>query len=323
MRDEHAQDSAAHSKAHSPLGRLVDIGGRKLHLCANGAGGPTVVLVAGGGAFSIDWMLVQERVAPSTRVCSYDRAGLGWSDAGPAEETVEETVDDLHLLLHAAAETGPYVLVGTSIGGLYIRAYQRAFPDEVAALVFVNSTHHVGLSVAGKVGLLWQLTEDEIRSAYPLPSSAKGAPPSRVHEPFDRLPPTAQVTRGWLAQRLWERWQPSQQGPEAMLSWRAEFSRQIDQTCSGPPYPLGDLPIVVVSSTESAGVLAQRQQLDREFRDRTDAADGLESLSSNGLYVIAADSGHEIHLYQPDLVADVVRRVVAAVRTGTPLRGRD
>src|SRR5436190_24337694 len=108
----HAQSSG--SRAYPPPGRLVDIGGRKLHLNCSGRGAPTVILVAGGAAFAIDWALVQPKVAGITRVCSYDRAGLGWSDPGPAEETVNETIDDLHRLLRAAGEQPPYVLVGAS-----------------------------------------------------------------------------------------------------------------------------------------------------------------------------------------------------------------
>ena len=78
------------SKNYSPPGKLIDVGGRKLHLYCTGAGSPTVILMAGGGAFSIDWALVQPKVAQSTRVCSYDRAGLAWSAPGPADETVEQ-----------------------------------------------------------------------------------------------------------------------------------------------------------------------------------------------------------------------------------------
>ncbi len=158
-------------RAYPPPGRLVDIGGRKLHLNCSGDGGPTVVLVAGGGAFSIDWALVQRKVAGTIRVCAYDRAGLGWSDPGPADETVEQTIGDLHALLRTAGEKGPYLLVGASIGGIFIRAYQRAFPDEVAGLIFANSSNRVGMRVNGKDGLIWDLTEKEVRSAFPLPPS--------------------------------------------------------------------------------------------------------------------------------------------------------
>src|SRR5205809_5347704 len=154
------------SAGYPPPGHLIDIGGRKLHLHCTGRGTPTVILVAGGGAFSIDWTLVQRRVEGTTRVCSYDRAGLGWSDPGPGEETVEETTEGLHLLLHAARETGPYILVGASIGRVYVRAYQHTFPNEVAGLIFANSRHHAGISVPGKTDLIWKLSEDELRSAY-------------------------------------------------------------------------------------------------------------------------------------------------------------
>src|SRR5262249_42247921 len=90
------------SQGYPPPGRLIVVGGRKLPLHCSGKGSPTVILMAGGGAFSIDWALVQSKVADTTRVCSYDRAGLAWSDPGPADETVEQTIGDLHALLRAA-----------------------------------------------------------------------------------------------------------------------------------------------------------------------------------------------------------------------------
>lgn len=163
-------------------GRMIDIAGRKLYLNCLGQGSPTIILVAGGDAFSIDWALVQPRVAGDTRVCSYDRAGLGWGDSGPADETVEQTISDLHALLRAAGEKPPYLMVGTSIGGIFIRAYQHAFPDEVGGLIFTNSSNRVGMSVKGKGALLWELTVDEIRSAFPLPSTMKGPAPTREGE---------------------------------------------------------------------------------------------------------------------------------------------
>src|SRR5437899_11873712 len=127
--------------SYPPPGRLVNIGGRNLHLYCTGSGGPTVVLEAGGGAYATDWALVQPRIGEKTRVCSYDRAGLGWSDPGPADETVEQTVADLHAALSRAGEKGPYILVGASVGGAFIRGYQRSFPRDVGALVFTNSSN--------------------------------------------------------------------------------------------------------------------------------------------------------------------------------------
>jgi len=160
-------------QATPPPGRLFDVDGRKLHLYCTGQGVPAVILMAGGGAFSIDWALVQPQIASKTRVCSYDRAGLGWSDSGPADEAVEQTVADLHALLNAAGEPGPFMLVGASIGGIFVRAYQRAFPEQVAGLVFTNSSNRIGFNVKGKTGLIWDLSEEELRSGYPLPASLK------------------------------------------------------------------------------------------------------------------------------------------------------
>jgi pimeloyl-ACP methyl ester carboxylesterase len=127
-------------------------------------GNPTIVLVAGGGAFSIDWSLIQFRIDSITRVCSYDRAGFGWSETGPANETVEQTVNDLHLLLQKAGEKGPFILVGASIAGIFIQAYQHTFPDEVAGLVFTNSSDRLGLKAKDKIDLLWNL--DGRRSSF-------------------------------------------------------------------------------------------------------------------------------------------------------------
>lgn len=293
-------------ESYDPPGRLVDIGGRKLHLYCIGEGSPTIVLMAGGGAYSIDWALVQPKISEQTRVCSYDRAGLGWSDSGRADETVEQTVTDLHNLLRAAGEKSPYVLVGASIGGIYIRAYQHAYSDEVGGLVFSNSSNRVGMYVKGKTGLIWELTEDELRSAYPLPANAKGPAPTREDDPFDKLPAELQATRLWLDKRSWESWDPAKQGPASMLSWRAEFLREFQETDDIAQRPLGQLPVVVVSSEP-----ATREE-DRRKRDG--AAARLDFLSSNTMHVTATGSGHEIHLYQPDTVEKALEQEMLAVR---------
>lgn len=288
--------------AYPPPGRLIDVGGRKVHLECAGKGNPTVVLVAGGGAFSIDWALVQAKIATDTRVCSYDRAGLGWSDPGPADETVEQTVADLHKLLRVAGEKGPYVLVGASIGGIYIQAYQREFPDEVAGLVFTNSSSRVGMMTKRKSGLIWELTEDDLRSAFPLPASDRTPAPTRVGEPFDRLPPELQAVRLCLELRLNEEHERTKPGPESILSWRKEFVREFEET-AGKEHPLGALPVVVLSSGPAA---AESVRLSRET-----ASARLDFLSANTVHMTATGSGHEIHLYQPEMVVRAVEECLS------------
>ena len=291
---------------------MVDIGGRKLHMKCEGKGAPTVILMAGGGAFSIDWALVQPKAAESTRVCSYDRAGLGWSDPGPAEDTVEQTVSDLHALLQASDERGPYVLVGASIGGIFIQAYQRAFPKEIAALVFSNSSNRIGFQVKNKTGLIWELTEAEIRSAFPMPPSDSPKPTSEG-DPYDKLSPDLQKVRLWLDVRLWEHWEKSGYGgPEELLSWRKEFLTEFESTDASKQPPLGSLPVVVISSNAASPQSARRS--------RDEAGPRLDYLSSNTLHITATGSGHEIHLYQPDRVIQGILEAVRAARSGGSVR---
>src|SRR5687768_6609184 len=113
-------------------GRRIDLGGRRLHVNCSGSGSPTVVLEAGASSFAIDWSLVQPEVAKTTRVCSYDRAGSGWSDARPDVETPPRVIQDLRSALTAAGEKPPYVMVGASRGSFFVRQFHATHPDEVA-----------------------------------------------------------------------------------------------------------------------------------------------------------------------------------------------
>jgi pimeloyl-ACP methyl ester carboxylesterase len=125
----------------APPGKRVDIGGRTLHLVCAGSGQPTVVFEAGGGRFSDRWSAVQGPVSARLTACSYDRAGLGWSDPPPGEpHTMENQVLDLHALLTAAKVPGPYILVGHSVGSLLIRLYSDRYPNEVVGVVMVEPT---------------------------------------------------------------------------------------------------------------------------------------------------------------------------------------
>jgi pimeloyl-ACP methyl ester carboxylesterase len=124
-----------------PPGELIRVGNHRLHLNCTGAGSPAVILEAGNLGMSADWIKVQQRVAETTRVCSYDRAGNGWSDTGPAPRDASQITSELHTLLTEAGVAPPYVLVGYSYGGLYTLRYAGQYPDEVAGLVLIDSSH--------------------------------------------------------------------------------------------------------------------------------------------------------------------------------------
>jgi pimeloyl-ACP methyl ester carboxylesterase len=122
-------------------GRLVDIGGYKLHLYCVGSGSPTVILDAGLGDSFLVWSWIQPQIATTNRVCSYDRGGAGYSESSPRARNSEHVARELHTLLRNAHEQPPFVLVGWSAAGLHVRAYQTQFPEDVAGLVMVDASH--------------------------------------------------------------------------------------------------------------------------------------------------------------------------------------
>jgi pimeloyl-ACP methyl ester carboxylesterase len=127
-------------RAYPPPGEMVDVGGHSLHINCVGQGSPTVVLDAGSGGMSAQWVRVQREVSGTTRVCAYDRARMGWSEMGPEPRDAKQISSELHTLLKGANIEGPYVLVGHSFGGLYVRTYAARYPDEVAGVVLVDSS---------------------------------------------------------------------------------------------------------------------------------------------------------------------------------------
>ncbi len=128
------QDAQSPQAPAAP-GKLVDIGGHRLHLLCSGEGEPTVILESGLGAYSVDWGLVQPLVGKFTRVCSYDRASYAWSDRGPDPRGLRTSVSEVHRLLAAAGITRPYVVVGQSWGGRIVRLFAHTYPQEVAGMV--------------------------------------------------------------------------------------------------------------------------------------------------------------------------------------------
>jgi pimeloyl-ACP methyl ester carboxylesterase len=293
--------------AQTPLGTLFDIGGRKMHLhCTGSPGrGPTVILEAGASSFSIDWSLVQPQVAKSNRVCSYDRARMGWSDVGPMD-TADNIVRDLRTLLRLANEKGPYVMVGASMGGIYVRVFQKRHPEDVIGMVLVDPTHEARLytRVDGKVVAIASLTAEQYQSV--LPRGEVPIPRRKVQtgEPFTRLPAELYEIRLELDQRLIDSYPPSV-GP-AIVSARAEAERatfaELDQARTKSQHPLGNLPLVI---------LTRGMNTDQE---RIAAYDEMAKLSSKSRHTVVPDAGHEIHLFQPTPVIKAIQDVLAQAR---------
>lgn len=122
-------------------GQLVDVGGFRMHIYCTGIGSPTVLLESAADMMSADWGWIRPEIAKQTRVCAYDRAGMGWSDPSPLPRDARQVSAELHLLLNKAGIEGPYILVGHSVGGLYVRMFANQYPEEVVGMVLVDPGH--------------------------------------------------------------------------------------------------------------------------------------------------------------------------------------
>jgi len=287
-------------------GRLVDIGGRKLHINCTGAGSPTVVLESGASAFSIDWTFVQPEIAKTNRVCSYDRAGYAWSDSG-RPETAQSVVADLHTLLEKAGEHPPYVLVGASMGGVYVRWYQMQHPDEVRGIVYVDASSEDGLflGVAGKPMPIWAVTVEQVRAMYP--PGPVPQPPARQPQtgaPFNKLPAPLLAAHAEFESRLMNAPIDRDRIVEMMEGQVTAFAA-LHARRTTTEHPLGNLPIVVLTRG-----LESRESL------RT-SHDNLAAESTNARHTVIPDAGHEIHLFRPEVVIQAIQDVVRAANSPT------
>jgi pimeloyl-ACP methyl ester carboxylesterase len=307
-------------------GRLVDVGGYRLHLDCAGSGAPIVVLLPGSGDFSFDWSLVQPEIARSTRVCSYDRAGSAWSDPGPTPRTMRQEAHELRALLGAASEAPPYVLVGHSLGGLVARTYAAAYSGEVAGMVLVDATHEsTQLFYQGKVV---QVRGSASTRAVPPVQTMRSSPPRpptkadleqqrmnrEVFGPPAISPPFDRLSREMQALHLWALRRPPRAA--AADDYWAEELRDMYEARRMNPKPLDSLPLEVLAAGATPapppGVTEDAwRALNAEKRaQRADLA----TLSTRGRLVVVEGSGHHIQLDAPEAVVASVRRVLDEVR---------
>jgi len=324
------------NQPYPPPGKMIDIGGYSLHLNCSGNKGPTVVLIAGAGDFSFDWSLVQPKIGEFARVCSYDRAGFAWSDPGPTPRTMKQEAFELHLLLAAAGIKGPYLLVGHSLGGLIARVYFDQYPQEVAGIVLVDSTHEdTTLLLNGKLVHMREMAGSDqvpplqtMKTSPPKPttkedldqfeSNLKTFGPPKIGAPFTRLPPPVQ------AMRLWFLSQPprAKGGGQDFL---AEELRSMYQARARTPSPLGNLPLIVLLPNAGygnppPGIDAEEWKQVNEDKRRQKLE--FSNLSHNSQLIVAEKSGHHIQLDEPQVVIDAVHLVVQSSRQHRTLAGK-
>jgi pimeloyl-ACP methyl ester carboxylesterase len=282
-------------------GQLIDVGGYKMHINCMGQGSPTVILDAGLGDTYTTWRKAQPQIAQITRVCSYDRAGLGYSDASPRPRTSRDFAEELHTLLHIAGITGPLILVGHSLGGFNVRLYASLYRTEVVGMVLVDSSH---------------------------PEQQK------------RLPPTLNdIDAGWIREQEFLEFAMPFGIPRLLgfcgsdaevraaecnfrnvhesIAELKSISQSAAQTAATPS--LGDMPLAVLSSDPNTPQPDIPEDLVTPANDAWQRMQKeLAQISTRSTHVIAKNSGHYIQLDRPDLVIDAVRNMVDQARQPPP-----
>jgi pimeloyl-ACP methyl ester carboxylesterase len=322
---------------YPPPGILLDVGGRSMHLYCTGAAPttttpapgapaanastapanenqPTVILDAGLGDFSISsWVTVQPDISRFARVCSYDRAGIGWSDSAPSREPrdAEHIAADLDALLKAGKVPPPYILVGHSLAGYYVRVFAGHHRDEVAGVALVDSSYpnqfHLFppamLKAASQQFLLLKILPDIIFFGYP-----------RLFGACSGFPPTAPAALRAAEAEIGDR----ECRYAAANSIKREFFA-IDASSAQvlAAGNLGDTPLVVLSqdpnNKEDGGLPPQVAQ---QFSDAwVKFQEDLTHLSTNSSHVVAIGSGHYIQRARPDLVLAAIHKLLTASST--------
>ncbi|MGQ0656594.1 MAG: alpha/beta fold hydrolase [Chromatiales bacterium] len=279
----------------NPPGQLVDRGGYRLHIHCEGEGSPAVVMDAGLGGLSLEWLRVQGFLKHYAKTCSYDRAGYGWSDPGPEPRTSSLMVDELFQLLHNAQVRGPYILVGHSFGGYNAQLFAERYANLTAGVVLVDSSHPDQIERFLAPPLNMNTAPSRETSAVML---MPGPPLLPAHMPEDARTAAMMLmslrkTRSTLAEEY------------------LYFRESAAAVREGGAFP--SVPLVVISrgvaerdTATEHGRLAEALWLTLQ--------DELAEKGARSAHLIANASGHHVHLDQPQLVVDAVTMVLDFTR---------
>jgi pimeloyl-ACP methyl ester carboxylesterase len=298
--------SEARDRRFNPMpGRRVEIvsGGSSLrmHIDCGGQGTPVVVLDSGLGDSFVSWRKVQPEMAKFTRVCSYDRAGIGYSDPSPRPRTSRTIAEELHSLLQAAGVSPPYILLGHSMGGYDVRVFAGLYRNEVAGLVLVDASHpdqEKRLPIElGDMEKSWLRESEFLEFGMPF-----GIPR------FLGLCDEDAVVRAADCN-----FRTSQEGVAEMKNFRLSAAEAAGAGS------LGDLPLAVLSHDPDKPSAELPADLVKPTNDAWEKMqEEMAHLSTRGTQLIAKNSGHYIQMDRPDVVTNAVRSVVEQARQSTP-----
>ena len=308
------------------IGRAVDVGGRSLNIDCAGSGSPAVILESGGGGYG--WRMVQAEVAKFTTVCWYDRAGEGWSDPAPGARTSATIVHDLQELLQHAPVASPYVLVGHSIGGEYVRIFTAKFPSEVAGVVLVDSSHPDQREpplMLSPITRMHKHVRQLVCFALPLVARLgmvrlfmRNTP---VYVPPEFSSQQSAVERAMRNQRVKAVETEAAQGCAATENGAVKPDKgsgdpEVDEAARSAG-TLGDRPLVVLTAGQywkPDDPVAAQEIADFHETWTHQLQPELAHLSTNGKQIVVENSDHGIPEQAPEAVADAVHEIVTEVR---------
>ncbi|MDQ3730394.1 MAG: alpha/beta hydrolase [Pseudomonadota bacterium] len=273
----------------APPGKLIDIGTHRLYIHCMGRGSPAVVLNVGLGGSSLEWLMVQQGLRSRTRVCAYDRGGYGWSESGARAHTSLQNATELRLLLMRAGVEPPYVLVGHSFGGYDVQLFASRYPDSVAGLVLVDSSH------SGQV----QRFEAEPIGVNTAPQPGNAVLISRPSLPKN-VPAELSDTVAALMS--------SPKALRATMDELQHFRISARQVARSAPWP--DVPVIVLTRGKRVWPANKKGRLMEALWMQLQTE--LAKRNPRSLQIVARQSGHHIHLDQPEVVTRAVALLLDA-----------
>jgi pimeloyl-ACP methyl ester carboxylesterase len=309
---EHAAEARDARRFPRP-GRLVDVGGRRLHLLCIGNGRPIVLFEASGFSNSASFSVARTAISQHTTVCSYDRAGAGWSDPAPADVSAGSLADDLRLMHERASLEPPFVIVASSIGGLAAEMFARRYPERVSGLVFVDAANSEMLAIANS--LVDSKTRFELRAACTGVGAAGRVGIMRLADPFEfRRHPSRESDRSAALMYGAQPWRMLCAVVRGVPSSLDEFARA--------PVMKAEIPVIALSAERSDGLVPAGLPASLQSRPGVAAAiDRLRSTnqmlarrSARGSWRLVRDSGHLIADDQPQAVVDAALDLLNQLR---------
>ena len=299
------QQAMAQDIAKFPApGQMINVGEHQLHIHCVGEGEPTLIIDTGAADWSLSWQHLHPELAKQTRTCVYDRAGLGWSEAGPNPRTSEQLVTELHTLLNNANVQPPYIVLGHSLGGYNARVFQEKYPDEVAGIILVDSAHH------GQWERLpsetTQLVEDQVGLLQPMVTLSKfGIVRFLLPESEHLTAKRQEINHAHLAR--------SQQ----LAASASELGNgMVSAKQAGATGDLGDLPLVVITagkSFEAFRPLVDDFPFDEANVTWLELQSELATLSTNSVHLISEDADHNINFTDPEIILQGVAEMLSMI----------